>query len=361
MESVGMMNRREALARLAGAAAAAAVGRWSMASLDAQGRGIPSGAIIRTILKDVSPSAIKGHVLFHEHLSFGAAFFEKMRPANAPRPATPPPPNYIENPARVIEEVKASMQDGVGLIVDGGHDDMATSWDHLKLIAETTGIHVVASGGYYLQTTYPPEVSSKSEDDLVEGLVRDAVTRHWGAFGEIGSSPVMTDDERKVFRVMAKAVKRTNLPLYSHTPHSGCKSCALEQLEIFTKAGSDLNKICIGHLSDITDDPNAETHKTIAKAGAWVGLDTVGHRIGPGDSVKVGMVLKLLEAGFEDRILLASDFAADPETKANAGAGYSSVSTVFLPKLRYAGVTNATINTIMTDNPKRFLAFVPPK
>jgi phosphotriesterase-related protein len=73
------------------------------------------------------------------------------------------------------------------------------------------------------------------------------------------------------------------------------------------------------------------------------------------------MVLKLLEAGFEDRILLASDFAADPETKANVGAGYSSVSTVFLPKLRYAGVKDATINKIMTDNPKRFLAFVPPK
>lgn len=359
MNPQATVSRREVLTRLAGATVAGAFGQWSVAALDAQARGIPSGAIIRTILRDVPPSAIKGHLLFHEHLSFGAAFFEKMRPANAPRPSTPPPPNYIEKPERVIEEVKASMQDGVGLIVDGGHDDMATSWDDLKVIAQKTGLHVVASGGYYLQATYPPEVASKSEDELVEGLVRDAATRRWGAFGEIGSSPVMTDGERKVFRVMAKAVRRTNLPLYSHTPHTGCKSCALEQLDIFEKAGSDLNQICIGHLSDIGDDPNAETHKTIAKAGAWVGLDTVGHRIGPGDAVKVGIVLKLLEAGFEDRILLASDFAADPETKANAGAGYSSVSTVFLPKLRYAGVKDATINKIMTDNPKRFLAFVP--
>jgi len=356
------LNRREALGMFAGAVGVGAAGRWSMAPLTAQSRAaIPSGAIIRTILKDVPPSAITGHLLFHEHLSFGAVFFEKMRPANAPRPATPPPPSYIESPERVIDEVKASMQQGIGLIVDGGHADMGTNYEHLKLISERTGLHVIASGGYYLQTTYPPEVSTQSEEQLVDGLVRDAARLRWGAFGEIGSSPTMTNDERKVFRVMAQAVKRTNLPLYSHTPHSGCKGCALEQLDIFTKSGVDMNKICIGHLSDIFDDPNADTHKTIAKAGGWLGFDTVGHRLGPGDSVKVGMILKLIEAGFEDRILLASDFASEPETKANGGAGYSTVSTVFLPKLKYAGVKDATINKMMVDNPKRFLAFVPPK
>ena len=357
------ISRREALQLVAGAIGAGVAGRWSWDTLSAQGRGtgIPPGAIIRTILKDLPPSAIRGHLLFHEHLSFGSIFFEKMRPANAPRPDTPPQPNYIEIPEKVIEEVKASMQQGVGLIVDGGHADMGTNYDHLKMISEKTGLHVVASGGYYLQTTYPPEVSSQSEEQLVEGLVRDAAKYRWGAFGEIGSSPTMTDDERKVFRVMAQAVKRTNLPLYSHTPHTGCKGCALEQLEIFTKAGVDMKKICIGHLSDIGDDPNAETHKTIAKSGAWLGFDTVGHRLGPGDGVKVGMIVKLLEAGHEDRILLASDFASEPETKANGGAGYSSVSTVFLPKLKYAGVSDATIKRLIEDNPKRFLAFIPPK
>jgi predicted metal-dependent phosphotriesterase family hydrolase len=360
MTSDRKVTRREVLTLFAGAAGAGALGRWALPPLVAQSRtAIPQGAIIRTILKDLSPSEIKGHLLFHEHLSFGPEFFEKMRPANAPRPTTAPPPNYISDPARVIEEVKASAQEGIGLIVDGGHRDMATSHDDIKLVAEKTGVHVVASGGYYLQTTYPPEVATQTEEQLLEGLVRDAATLRWGAFGEIGSSPTMTEDERKVFRVMGKAVVRTNLPLFSHTPHSGCKGCAIEQLGILQKSGADMRKICIGHLSDITDDPQAETHKTIAKTGAFLGFDTVGHRLGPGDSVKVGMILKLLEAGFEDQILLSSDFASDPEIKANGGAGYSSVSIVFLPKLRYAGVKEATITKLMTENPKRFLAFVP--
>ena len=68
---------------------------------------IPRGAVIRTILRDLSPNAFgNGAILFHEHLSFGGSFFERMRPANAPRPATPPAPSYLENPDLVIEEVR---------------------------------------------------------------------------------------------------------------------------------------------------------------------------------------------------------------------------------------------------------------
>src|SRR5712692_2434285 len=59
---------------------------------------IPRGAIIRTILKDLQPDQVgNGAILFHEHMSFGSVFFDKMRPANAPRPATPSPPSFLEN------------------------------------------------------------------------------------------------------------------------------------------------------------------------------------------------------------------------------------------------------------------------
>ena len=321
---------------------------------------IPRGAVIRTILRDLSPNALgNGAILFHEHLSFGGSFFERMRPANAPRPATPPAPSYLENPDLVIDEVRAAGRDGVSCIVDGGHADMGTNYDHLRKIAEHSGVHIVASGGYYLQIMYPPEVSAQSEDQLVEGLVQEAAARRWGAFGEIGSSEEMTSDERKVFRVMGKTQVRTGHPVFTHTSHAGCKKCALEQLDILESTGANLRNVCIGHLSDIRDDPKAEAHKQIAKRGAFLGFDTVGHQLGQGDGKKVELILEVLQAGYEDSILLSSDFAAERETKFNGGAGYGSVTAVFLPKLRYAGVRDATIHKIMVENPKRFLAFVP--
>jgi phosphotriesterase-related protein len=321
---------------------------------------IPRGAIIRTIVKDLAPEALgSGAILFHEHLSFGSDFFERMRPANAPRPATPPPPSYLTDPDSVADEVRATGRDGVSCIVDGGHADMGTNYDHLRQIAERSGVHIVASGGYYLQALYPPEVAAQSEDQLVEGLVQDAAAKRWGAFGEIGSSEEMTADERKVFRVMAKAQLRTALPIFTHTSHAGCKKCALEQIALLESAGAEPRSLCIGHLSDIRDDPNADTHKEIARRGAYVGFDTVGHQLAQGDAKKVAMIMKVLDAGYEDHILLSSDFAAERETKFNGGAGYSSVTSVFLPKLRYAGVKDATIHKITVENPKRFLAFVP--
>jgi phosphotriesterase-related protein len=364
------LSRRDALGLIGAGVGLFSVGRrsvelaaWAVQAPAARGPlRIPRGAIIRTILKDLPPDGLgNGAILFHEHMSFDSSFFEKMRPANAPRPATPPAPSYLENVDVVTDEVRAAGKDGVSCIVDGGHADMGTSYANLRKVAEKSGVHIVASGGYYLQTTYPAEVATRSEDQLVDGLVRDAATERWGAFGEIGSSPEMTADERKVFRVIGKTQRRTGLPIFTHTSHAGCKKCALEQLDILESVGINPQNLCIGHLSDITDDPRAETHKQIAKRGAFVGFDTVGHRLAQGDAKKVNLIKEVLDAGYEDYVLLASDFASEPETKFNGGAGYSSVTGVFVPKLRYAGVSEATLHKILVDNPKRFLAFVPPK
>jgi phosphotriesterase-related protein len=321
---------------------------------------VPRGAIIRTILKDLPPSALgNGAILFHEHLSFGADFFERMRPPTAPRPATPPAPSYLTAPDIVAEELRAAGKDGLSCIVDGGHPDMGTNYQDLRKIAERSGVHIVASGGYYLQIMYPPEVASQSEDQLINGLVQDASAKRWGALGEIGSSDPMTADERKVFRVIGKTQVHTGLPVFTHTSHAGCRKCALEQLEILESTGANPANLCIGHLSDITDDPKAETHREIARRGAFLGFDTVGHQLAQGDAKKVALILQVLEAGYEDHVLLSSDFASERETKFNGGAGYSSVMAVFLPKLRYAGVKETIIHKMIVDNPKRFLAFVP--
>ena len=366
------LNRREALGVLGIGAGLGlvSIGRggallsaWPL-EVPAAGRAakIPKGAIIRTILKDLPPDGLgSGAILFHEHMSFDSSFFEKMRPANAPRPATPPPASYLENVDVVTEEVKAAGKEGVSCIVDGGHLDMGTSYANLRKIAERSGVHIVASGGYYLQETYPPDIATKSEEQLVDGLARDAAANRWGAFGEIGSSPEITADERKVFRVIGLAQRRTALPIFTHTSHAGCKKCALEQLDILESVGANPQNLCIGHLSDISDDPHAETHKAIAKRGAFLGFDTVGHRLAQGDAKKINLIKEVLNAGFEDQVLLSADFASEPETKFNGGAGYATVTAVFAPKLRYAGVSEATVHKILFDNPRRFLAFVPPK
>jgi phosphotriesterase-related protein len=171
----------------------------------------------------------------------------------------------------------------------------------------------------------------------------------------------MHPDERKVFRAVAKTHLRTGLPIFTHMPHEGCKACGKEQLDIFESLGVNPQIVCIGHLSDIHDDPKAETQIAIAKRGAFVGFDTVGHTVGPlarGEE-QARMLLSVLDAGYEDHVLLASDAISDAERKHNGGPGYAMVQTVFIPRLEAAGVKEATIHKILVDNPRRFLAFVP--
>ena len=77
------------------------------------------------------------------------------------------------------------------------------------------------------------------------------------------------------------------------------------------------------------------------------------------ERVKVDMVLNAIEAGFEDQILLSSDFANTTQIKANWGNGFSTVLIQFVPKLRYFGVPEETLQKILVDNPRRWLAYSP--
>jgi phosphotriesterase-related protein len=346
-------SRREAIGLLglgAGLGLVKPVGaeadRAAAAQAGTQSPAFPRGAILRTILKDVPPAESgTGWALMHEHLTAGG------------------------NVDGSVEELKASAQQGLGCIVDAAtnrRDDAAIG--RLRTIATRCGVHIIVAGGYFqdldnLQTAYPPQVAQMTEDQIADEFCRDAATQRWGAFGEIGTSNVMRPDERKVLRAVAKAHLRTGLPIFTHTPHDSCPSCALEQLQILESQGVNMKQLVIGHLSEILDDPGAELHKNIAKRGAFLGFDTVGHFLPHSpketDAMRVKMILSVIEAGYEDRILLSSDLGRVPDLKSNWGAGYSTVGTVFVPKLRYAGVKEETIRKILVDNPRRFLAFVP--
>jgi len=92
---------------------------------------------------------------------------------------------------------------------------------------------------------------------------------------------------------------------------------------------------------------NPDIIKALGKRGAWVGIDRVrGDE--KADEDRVALILAFLEAGYGNRLLLSSDTRRD----------YNKVAR-FARQLQAAGVGEATLHTILVDNPRRFLAFVP--
>ena len=304
---------------------------------------VPEGAIIRTLLEDLSPDAfVNGATLVHEHLN--------------------------TNVELMVEELEAAAADGLGGLVSlttgRRTDDQVES---LRQIASRSPVRVVLGGGYLQDTGfhfYPASVSAMSESQLVEELVSDATRHRWGAMGEIGTSLQMRPDERKMLRAVGQVSARTGLPILTHVPHEGCPTCAIEQLDIFLSQGARPENVCIGHLATIQtgQDPTMETHKTIAKRGAFIDFGPVGHEMGRSfipEAEKAQRFKMLMDAGLEDQVVLSSDLGNTNHLKANWGLGYSTVLLQFVPKLRRAGVDEMMIRKVLVDNPRRLLAFVP--
>jgi len=364
------LSRRQALEILGLGAAAVALPKIAFA----QQPTFPKGAIIRALLKDYAPEELGGGAtLFHEHMQLGTDFNARfsaasaaVRAANGAPPAAPrgggaarggdaggggggargrgaPGPDIMRDVDLMAAEVANTKSAGVACIVDAGHPDMGRDINFIRQVSMKSGVPIVAGGGFYSQPFYPKEVSTMSEDEIFNALLKQADDDTLGAFGEIGSWDEITADERKVFRAVGRAHVATNIPIFTHTGIPG--KSALEQLDILEDAGVKPDRVVIGHLGNLVDS-NVYVHKTLCRRGAFIGFDRQG---GNGDAQQVPMVVALIEAGFADHLMFSAD----------ASSGYAKTLTVFLPKLKAAGVTDEVLHRVMVDNPRRFLAFVP--
>jgi phosphotriesterase-related protein len=351
-------------------------------------------------LKDYTPDELAGGAtLFHEHMSFASDFMTRWtgyaaetRAINGPPPAAgggarggaaaggagggggraggapgggagggrgaaaaPSGPFFMTDADFMAEELRIAKSEGIACIVDGGHPDMGRDINFLRRISTMSGMPIVAGGGFYTQPFYPKELATMSEEQIVQALIKQTETDPIGAFGEIGSWDDITATERKVFRAVGKAHLATNLPIFTHTGIPG--KSALEQLDIFEDAGVKPNRVVIGHVGNLVD-PQVQVHKALCRRGAFIGFDRQG---GPGDAQQVPLVMALLEAGFAENLMFSADISNAGQMKKNGGGGYAKTLTVFVPKIKAAGASDEVLHTIMVDNPRRFLAFVPKK
>src|SRR4051812_29307292 len=262
------VTRREALGLLG--VGAGVVWKASLSGLALQPRPTP---IIRTLLKDVDPATIDGPVLFHEHLSIRYP----MTKAQAEAAGRPVPVSFTDDVELMTAETKLAGADGVRCIVDGGHPDMDRDLDALKRIAEGSGVHIVASGGFYMQRNYPADIAGKGADQIADQLAQDAKAQRLGAFGEIGQQGgVLTDDEKKVFTAVAKAQARTGLPIFTHNAYSGIRvanppipmDAALRQLDVLEAGGAAVEDRGIGPACCL-GAPEAESAQQPAESGGF--------------------------------------------------------------------------------------------
>jgi phosphotriesterase-related protein len=164
----------------------------------------------------------------------------------------------------------------------------------------------------------------------------------------------MTEGEAHIFRAASRAHARTGAPIITHTTNG----LGPEQVEFLLREGVDPAKVVVGHLG-FEPDPRTDIG-TILQRGAYVAFDRVGHHHFFPDSHWIELIRFVLDQGYQERVLLSHDavteFVGPEEIAAHTFSDYTYITSIFLPVLRDAGVDEDTLNLLVRENPRNFLA-----
>lgn len=154
-------------------------------------------------------------------------------------------------------------------------------------------------------------------------------------------------------RASATAGQETNAVIGSHTING---QVVQDQLNIIETMGYTPERFIWIHTQAELDFP---LHLEIARRGAWLEYDEIGSNDDKeNDEFYVQLIQRLLDAGLGNHLLLSHDRGwYDP---ALPGGGiprpFTYLSNQFIPKLRAAGVDEATILQLTCTNPYRAFA-----
>jgi predicted metal-dependent phosphotriesterase family hydrolase len=314
--------------------------------------------VIRTVNGDIPPSDL-GVTLTHEHLYCDQRLCRSE--GSFPSAANPMVLRDVDLVVKEVGEFFAAGGRAIAeMTVHGWGRDVAV----LREISQQSGIHVIATAGYYIEECHPDFARDASVEELAEFLVRelsdgaDGTPIRPGLLKSGVGRPVIEGAERRCALAVARAQKITGVTITTHT--SGSSRFEIRggnigtlHLDLFEAEGVDPARVIIGHT-----DENADIRQLIAlaKRGAAIQFDVIGKIHWLLDETRVELLAKLADKGYGGQLLLSTDRNRVTELKAKGGPGYDHVLRDFVPKLRQAGFDEASIRKILVENPSRVLA-----
>jgi phosphotriesterase-related protein len=311
-----------------------------------------------------------GTTLIHEHLIFRDEAVAVQWP-HVPLVAEVEPPHETQPGEEfdlAVDAARAAMDRGVKTIGEPtamfGGRDVAFS----RRVAEETGLQVVPCTGIYTYDHLPIYFVSRDEDAMADHFVHDIEqgiqgTEIKAAFLKCAADePGLTPNVEKVHRAVARANLKTGAPIMAHSRPAS--QTGPRQVDIFEEEGVDLSTVQIAHTGD-TDD--LDYIERLLDRGVWIGMDRYGLDLFLPFERRNATVAALLERGYADRMFLSQDYNATldwypvevSKQLLDSGAVHNwSMTLIFdevIPTLREAGMTDEQLETMLIENPRRWL------
>jgi phosphotriesterase-related protein len=225
------------------------------------------------------------------------------------------------------------------------------------------GEYVSRSHSSYVAVCSAEQIGDVLLEEIEHGVGQTGVRP--GIIGEIGSGNPLTDAERRVLRGAAIAQRATGLALNIHRTVFPAAEAGLEALDLVLAEGVDPGRVVMSHCDE---RPEPEFALAVGHRGAWIELDTFGmehwaanwrHPTGTVrrsyDPERVEILLRALDAGHRDRLLISQDVCMQTMLRRHGGGGYAHICTDIVDRLLAAGVPQSDIDTIRIANPRRML------
>lgn len=352
--------------------------------------GTPSVGMAQTVLGPI-PSERLGVTTTHEHLLVDLSGLQKA-PVEASRRAKFFAPvsmellgsfNYagqtnLDN-SRLLDietaigEALLFKRAGGDTIVEATSVGIGRDPDGLRQIARATGLNVVMGASYYVGLSHPADMDAKTEDDILDEIVRDiqAGVGHSGVragmIGEVGCSWPLTPNERKVLRASGRAQRRTGAPLLIHPGRH--EAAPGEIVEVLRSVDADLSRTIIGHIERTLLERSDMTK--LAESGCVLEFDLFGrehsyYKHSPNidminDAQRLRLLAWLIDEGHGQQLVLAQDTAAKSHLVRYGGCGYAHILLNIVPRMRARGFREEDIHTMLVETPRRVLAFAAPR
>jgi phosphotriesterase-related protein len=296
-----------------------------------------------------------GATLMHEHLVIAFAGWESDTAA---------PVRTTEDLVRIcvdhIEELKAA---GFSSLLDPCPNDLGRDPELYAEVAARTGFNILFATGIYnehlggaywrFRLDFDPsaveQLAAMYVKELTEGVgpsrLRPAVIKL-----AIDPDPD-TAFCGKVIKAAAMAANATGAPILTHT-EGVAGDLLLDKLKAL---GVPAHRVIVGHSCGSSDKAY---HRRIVDGGGYIGFDRFGLEWTQTDVARTECLHSLLTDGYAQQLIVSHDCGFCQRGQALPDAGLITNPLHFTqniaPRLRDLGVAQASLDSLFTDNPRRY-------
>ena len=318
---------------------------------------------INTVTGTCTPDEL-GRTLVHEHLLVGYPGWQMD--------ALAPPFKRNEAKKRAVEAMHKLQEHGVKTFLDPCPMDLGRDPEFMAEVSQASGMRIICTTGAYFEEqglTYTfrnlplDDITAIYEKEITEGIGQTGIKA--GLIKIATGDHHVSEYERKLLVAAARAAKKCDVPLISHTQEG---SCGLDQIEIVTAEGVPPHRLLVGH-SDGIDDP--DYHRSIVAAGSYIGFDRLGITVIQPDEVRVKNIAKLVTDGYGGHVCVSHDsncaaWLGRPVFGPGVVIDPAMIPTMMpnwtpthlfervIPMMRDAGIPDDAIAKMTDENPARW-------